>query len=339
MRHRIERILRSSGLLLALLLGATPWAQAQVAVPELAPAAVRLLNTRFPVGPTQITPISPMSNIVPENPAALQWGSPSRIGGGVLQGDMSDLGDGTSNHYRGKFAGLRWVKQRVALAADTLDYSVQLTNLSGVVTDVEHKKQSVALSFSLPESLAWGVGSRSLTFDDKNGVTPSRIDSSGWNLGLSWRIGQILFLGAGLGHDTASLVIPPPAIFVGDAERDYHMEGIGLRGTGAVQWHLEADSFHTETFVDSNGNPHLPGYDMTLYTAEVQIGAWLFGYAKHALSDLKGTNHVNGYTVDFGLAPFSGLAITGRSELTRRESMGTTLAHERVTSAAILWQF
>jgi len=338
--------MRKRLVMLALLLAAAAnWAQAQVAVPELVPAGVRIFNSRFQIMGSTISFINPMLSIVPENPAALQWGSPSRIGAGALKGDMSDVGDGDSSTYKGSFAGFRWIKQRVALAADSMHYDVHLANSGGTLTDLARQRQSVALSFSLPQSLAWGLGSRSLKYEETK-PSSSSIDSSGWNFGLSWRIGQILFIGAGVGHDNASLVLPPapPAGFVGDAQRDYRMAGLGLRGNGSVVWHLEADSIHHDAFVDGSGKPHLPGYDLALYVAEVQFGNWLFGYSQHAIKDLPPSGQpssfrVNGYTADFGYAPFKGITITGRTELSRREMHGMQLAFERIRSAAVLWQF
>ncbi len=343
-RHIALLALLLALLLTALLTGAAPWVQAQVAVPELVPAAVRVLNSRFPINATNSL-VNPMSSIVPENPAALQWGAPSRIGGGVLQGDKRDIVDGDSTHYRGSFAGFRWVKQRVALAADTLDYSVDMEKPVGSPAHLERKEQAVALSFSLPEWLAWGVGSRSLTARE-GGPSATRVDSSGWNFGLSLRLGQILFVGAGLGHETASANLPPPpppapAIpFVGDIERDVRMVGIGLRGTGSLVWHLEADSIHRDPFQDGGGVPRLPGHDLTLYVGEVQFGNWLLGYSNYSAKDLQPIGfQVSGYTVDFGLAPFSGLTLTGRSELTHQVAGSLQTSSERINSVALMWQF
>jgi len=198
------------------------------------------------------------------------------------------------------------------------------------------------MSFSLPESLAWGVGSRSVTLDG-SGPNTSHVDANGWVFGLSLRLGEHFFAGAGLGHDTASANLPPggglPA-FVGDLERDQRMVGIGLRGNGSVVWRLEADSFHREDYRDGLGGLHLPGYDLALYSAEVQFGNWLFGYAAYDASDFQPLGaRIKGYSVDFGLAPFGGPTLTGRSELTRQEIGGAQTSLERINSVALLWQF
>lgn len=333
----MRRILWSVAFLAVALPGWAPLAAGQVAVPEIAPAGVRIFSSR--------QPIAPMVGIVPENPAALQWGAPSRLTVGSLQGKQGDAIDGTATAYDGSLAGFRWVELRVALAAEAADFAVDFPVRDGVTPRLEREQRTLALSFSWPESLAFGIGSeqgrrRTVIGPPPAGGVVEEFESDGWVTGVSWRIGQGFFLGAGYGNEELTRIAPLPEVV---GERSHTMYGIGLRGTGWLVWHLEADFFRRED-VEVAGVPVQPGqgYELTLFNAEAIWGAWLFGVAAYEAQPLNpppGNPKVEGYTVDFGLVPFSGLTVSGRFEHSEQSTDTFESAKEEINSVVIGWQF
>ncbi|HKI97612.1 MAG TPA: hypothetical protein VKB51_03960 [bacterium] len=323
--------MRKTVALLALLLAyGTPWARAQVAVPEIGPVAVRLYDSR--------EAITPSNNIVPDNPAALQWGAPSRIAGGTLNGHKSDQVDGKSTSYKGTFGGLRWVEQRTSIAVAGLDYKVDFP--AGAPTPhLERHLSSGAIAFSVPTTLAWGFGVTHLNATTIPGSPVQETDARGWTLGASWRLSEGFFLGAGYGKEKATLSNPPLAQ-TGQFDRSHNMVGIGLRGGGTLVWHLEVDRLHRDDYKDNTGFVVLPGYDQSLYTAEGILGSWLFGYAGYTI-DGQGPNQsrVQGYSADFGYAPLNGLTLTWRYENSKHSIAGLQVSSESLNSVALAWQF
>lgn len=315
----------------------TAWAApaaAQVAVPEIAPAGVRIFSSR--------QPIALMNSLVPENPAALQWGTPSRISAGSIRGDKEDRFDGTSTGYNGTFAGLRWVREDVGLAVETAELEVDFPSQGSFAPRLEKSQRTAALSFTAPQWQAFGIGavsSRQRTVSPPSGQI-EEIETDGWVAGVSWRLGESFFVGAGYGGDELTRIVPQPEA---QAERNHFMYGLGLRSGGALVWHLEVDYFKRED-AESGGVPIQPGrgYELTLVNAEAIWGVFLFGYAGYEASPLDPgplNRRVEGYTADFGLAPLGGLAITGRLERSEVLNDVGTIATEEIVSGAVSWQF
>jgi len=309
-------------------MAAAGWAQAQVAVPELVPGGFRIVDSRFP--------IAPIGSMVPANPGALQWGAPSRISLGALRGHKLDQVDGNSLSYDGSYAGLRWIRPRVALAAESLDFAVDFPGVAPA-PHVEKRQGSLALSFSWPDSLAWGISSTSHAYQTVSpGPVLETLDGESWTAGLSWRLGESFFLGAGFGKDEGQLT----GAFVGTVTRDHNMVGIGLRGGGALVWHLEADLFHRDDYKDNAGAVQKPGYDLTLVTAEGIWGNWLLTYSVHDATANAVPDAFKGYVIDFGYAPLTGLTVTWRSEHSKHTGLGgAEVSAESADSIAISWGF
>lgn len=318
------------GVLAALLGLCVPLAQAQVATPELAPAGLRVYDSRFP--------ISPMINIVPENPAAMQWGAPSRIGVGLLDGNKSDAFDGVSSSYDGNFGGFRWVRQRFSLGAETGGFTVEFPGAPPLAR-LEKKQSSFALAFSWPESLAIGLATHKWTDDTLSppGGQRDTLEFSSWTAGLSWRLGETFFVAGAFGQEDFQRTFPAVP---GTEGRDHYMAGLGLRGGGTLIWRLEVDTFHHDDFKDPVNMGFAPGYDLNQFSAEGILGGWLLGGAAY---DLKGLQpmapSISGYSLDVGYAPLTGLTLTWRYEHSEKNAGGTPISKEELNNAVVTWQF
>jgi len=312
-------------LVAALVMTGATWAQAQVAVPDLVPGGVRIMDSRFP--------IVPLGSAVPANPAALQWGAPSRISVAGLQGDKNDVNDGNADSYHGTYVGLRWIRPQVALAAEALDFFVDFPGAPA--PHLEKKQSSLALSFTTPDSLAWGISSSSLstkTISPPGGAIDT-LDSQSWTFGLSWRLGENFFIGGGYGKDEDDFT----GVFTGSGRRAHNMVGLGLRGGGNLIWHLEVDSFHRDDY-DVVG-PQPAGYDLNVVTAEGILGNWLLSVSAHDASALVVNDTVSGYVIDIGYAPLTGLTVTWRFEHDVHKQGATQLSTEEANTLLISYGF
>lgn len=319
------------GLLALLLAWGAPWAWAQVAVPEIGPGSVRTYDSRLTVLPS--------NSIVPENPAALRWGGPSRVVAGGLRGAASTATAGGSTSYNGTFAGLRAVGQMGAFAASTTHTTVKFP-VAATLPRREKWMDSLALAFSYPGQLAWGVSATHYHADSTPGYPPiasiNQEDSHGWTAGFSWRMGEHLFLGGGYGEDKADL----KGAYTGRTDRRHGMVGVGLRGGGTLVWHLEADRFRYDDNTDPAGLVRLPGYEVTQYTAEGILGSWTLTYSGYKLQDTTGpAPQVQGYSADFGFTPLYGLNLAWRFEHSDSTDNGTKVASQEVNALTVAWLF
>lgn len=319
-------------LLVLLLAGGASLCLGQVAVPEIGPGSVRVYDTR----PT----VLPSNSIVPENPAALRWGSPSRVVVGGLRGHASTATQGASTRDDGSFSGFSLVGQAGAVAGESTHLLTQFPINGTTVPHVEKWLQSGALAFGAPETLAWGAGVTHFHADAVPGYPAAapitQADSHGWNAGLSWRAGEHLYLGGVYGEEKGFL----DGTFTGRVDRRHGALGVGLRGGGTIIWHLEADRIRYDDFLDRHGFVHLPGYGITQYTAEAMLGSWLFTYCGYTLKDSKGNApDVQGYTADFGYSPLSGFNLTWRYEHSDGTQQGTRVTAQALNALTLAWLF
>lgn len=317
--------------MMGVLLAAPAWAQ--VAVPELAPAAPRLYGS--------YSGLFGRTDIVPLNPGALQWGAPSRIGGGPLHGDVTidpaapGVPSETSSSAEGRFAGVRSVGERLSLAASLLDFDVSIAG-----NENNQSTRQWALSFQGLPDLGVGLAQASRkrrTFDGTVHATDS-YDSS--VVGASWRTGEHFFLGGAYGREVAHR--RENGVSLGKADRGLMMAGAGLRGGGGLLWHLEALTVRAQDFRDPQGFSVDQGY--ALNQATVEVGFWnlLFGYTAFNadVEEPGGTASVKGFTADAGIAPAIGLTITGRYEANEYEAPdGSVTIQDKVASGAVTWQW
>lgn len=331
------------GVMAVLMAAWAPWAHAQVAVPELAPGATRIFSSQLP--------IPAMTSFVPENPAALQWGAPSRFGGGMMRGHKSHLLDGDSSSDDGTLVGFRLVSMSLAVAGESMDMAVDFpATASGGEAHHEKSQSALAVSFAWPDWLAFGLASQqsSLRVRPSDAAALHGVDLNGWVAGASVKVGELLYVGGAYGRDEAKPAYVDPSV---TARGEQGMVGIALRKGGDFIWRLEADVIHRNDFKDDNDVKVLDGYELYLGSADIMWGNWLLGGTAYQSQDVVlngaqaaaiGTNPVvnlNGYTIDYGYAPLAGLTVTGRFEHSELTSDRIQISFEEINSLVITWQF
>ena len=299
--------------------------QAQVALPRIIPGAPRILNTRFP--------IEVGNTIIPENPAALQWGGPSRFGGGEIAGVSSHAVTQLEGDISGRFAGFRLVGETVALAGETIDISLE----SNFGFPVEKSAATLAFSFSWPESYAFGYSATSSELNETSlsGTTSAEFEKK--LFGVSWRMSDSWYIGAAAGTEEATLSLPSSSQ---NLKRDIFMSGIGFRHTGGVIWHMEISMTESDPFEDQTGALS-SGHLIRQGVLEAAFWNLVFGYTSFNLkgSGTRADETIEGFTLDFGYAPFSGFTVTGRFERSTYEASGFQVAIEETNALIVTLQF
>ena len=258
-------------------------AHAQVAAPELTPAAPRyyLSGLQGFNGAT----------LTPDNPAALQWGGPTRVAAGAVQ-LKEENAPAPEQTYKGYYGGLRWVSDRWGFGLEHLS----VKNDNGPVKETA---SSGHLSYQLLEGLALGAGLDRGKTDTGSGSA----DTEENTFGLSVNLKKVFFLGYAIGRDKYE----NSAGVTG--ARDTTLIGIAIRTEGTWRWHLAWDQLDKDNFDNNVGI----GFDATTLTVQLGAGNWLLG-AQQVKIDPKGsTSQFKANVIDFGWAPEkSGLTLTAR---------------------------
>lgn len=300
-------------------------AQAQVALPRIIPGAPRVLNARFPV--------EAENSFVPTNPAALQWGGPTRFGGGLIDGVSSHAISQMSGTIAGKFSGFRLVGETLAVGGQITDYTLE----SNYGFPSAKSASTLALSFRLPASFAYGysVTNSTLEMTDISQTTSTEFSKS--LLGFSIKMSENWYIGAAVGNEEETRTLPGP---LATLERDVRMSGIGFRSTGSVIWHMEASLVDSGDLVAMDGSKT---YGHLLKQGVLEVAFWdlIFGITSYnvAGSGTRNNETISGYTLDYGYAPFSGLTITGRFERSTYDANGYVIAVEEINSLVVALQF
>jgi hypothetical protein len=275
------------------------------------------------VAAPSLTPFS----FVTENPAAVQWGSPSRVGAGVSQAQA--LSDPTNpaqprarNNLSGGGGGLRWVGQVVSAAAE---YS-HADNAGTPHNEGEFSDDSrVALGLRLASFLTLGAGQVSQT------VRTFQLGVLGEDAheipqyGLSLRLGEWLFLGGAAGQDFVKhtdLLTPANGF---KTSRDVATYGAGIRTGGAVATHIEYYTVEHGKFAKKNLG--VTGRQTAgTGVAEFNFGGFLLGYATTHTTQDAAQPTIDNDRLDIGYAPFSGWTVVARGELAKLKFPQATAA-------------
>ncbi|MCZ6843727.1 MAG: hypothetical protein O7G32_12955 [SAR324 cluster bacterium] len=289
-------------------------AQAQVAVPKLAPLAPQINSNEF----------APRAFFVTLNPAAMQWGTPSRLGGGTFKGEIKNISPGTiqTTFFDGNYGGLRLVGENVSFAAQTISLKVDPPTIQ------ERKSQAAAIAFQIGQEWAFGLSGTSA----ERTLPALTLESDTVDLGLSWRVNESFFMGLSLGRQTRT---NPGA---GSSSRGVAKAGIAYRDGGDVQWHFEVFGiFRDEVSVTAPG-PFVPGVQTTGLTAEINILGFLISLTGLSTS-IDPNNEISSLIMDVGIAPNGGLAVLYHRE-TQSTKVGVGLEFETTTNAVSLaWLF
>lgn len=319
-------------LLMCLLLVIATSANAQVATTDLGPAALKFPHPQA-IGLNSTT-------LTPDNPAALAWGTPSRVAAGKAQGDVTDNNAGqTVLEFDGAFGGFRAVGETFGVAADT--YSVKDDVGANLTLD---KGSSLQVSVAPTEWLSFGIGAGTEETDSTL-IDPSSTRQEVDRLmgGATLRLGEIFYIGAGMTQEDATSPDDPLGqVFT----RDGTMFGVAVRTEGEWNWYLAADVIDLDDFPPVNpGQQGDGGIKLTTLTAQLRAD-WFFVGIQGGNIDISGnmntTTDVTTKVVDLGYAPLEGFNISARWQSTDVEDtdpVNPVDATVETTSLALAWMF
>lgn len=295
-------------------------AQAQVAVSELVPAAPRIID---------LEDVVPSASFVAANPAAMQWGAPSRWGLGTISGDRKQTAPsaGTATDFGGFYAGARVVSDEITFGVHLLEYSDE-TNAFNL--DADWNVVAGGVAFQSGDMIAFGASVERA--DNTRGG--NSFDFNTITLGISLNVTKDIFIGLALG--TEDITAPGES-----GDRSVQKYGIGYRTGGQAQYHLEAyivdreenAQFGSGAFSDSNE---------TVLVAEAIFGNFLVGASFIVISRDRSDEEISALTFDIAWAPKTGLALMFHQESTTAEDTTNAPATEFETSTtaiSIAWSF
>jgi hypothetical protein len=296
-------------------------AHAQVAVPSLVPSAPRIGDPVFDV---------PTVSFVTPNPAAMQWGSPSKWGGGQIRSERQQTlpaPPSPIDEFSGLYIGFRKVEKTITFAAELLE----LSDDTNVPRTADWDVLDGAVAFQSGDSIAFGVGM------DRTSTTTGTGNSLEFNtisLGMSIEVQSNVFIGFAIGTEDIS------STFNGDDDRSVQKYGVAYRKGGAINTHFElyaverdeADNFANE-FTDVS---------TIVGVAEFNISNLLLAASiSQTERDRIGIESAT-VTFDLGWAPKNGLAVMFHQEQTTTEDVNAVVTTEfetDTTAISIAFQF
>jgi len=299
------------------LLGAAGAASAQVAAP----------------------PLSPFS-FVTDNPAAMQWGKPSRIGAAYSKGELVTDPATVKDGSEGGSAGIRLVDRP---ASGALDYSrIESTTRPFGQSEYDDVLR-IALAISLGKQISLGVGQTNEQIET-GGVSGQLRDSLETPLyGVTLRPAEWFYLGGAGGkenikHDNLNF---PAANY--RTTRDVYLYGAGIRtagGDGAAEVHIEYYVKDRGKYADASvaGGRE----NSRTATGEFLVASFLAAIAVTHTERETGFPTSDENRVELGLVPQRGYALVVRGqETTDKFPAGASIATRRDTvyTLAIIYQF
>jgi len=284
---------------------------AQVAVPSMVPARPEVLDPGM-------LPLD--ASFTPENPAAMQWGTPSQVAYGVMEAEVrhKDFPNDDPDDFRGTYGGFRWVGQRFSLAAEDITLKDREPYF-----DIKQNTNSVALAFRYDDGLAFGLEtgrSEDRHFFPGAPIPPpdpsaGKTEVDRTTIGVSFRFWERLFLGIAQTRESWMIAItePPPAFRI-EQSRVVEKYGLGLRAGTTYRIHAEYDVISKEPF-EGPGEKH---QEEEREVAVLELKVWNFLVAgrattiRHLRERTPNTEIKAKYDVmamDYGWAPDDGLAI------------------------------
>lgn len=301
-------------------------AQAQVAAPSIVPA----LPTFFE------SPGLATAEFVTLNPAAIQWGGPTRIG--VSHSDSKRDESGSHRDFGAQAGGFRLVFQNTAIAAETSRFYDRERNRKQ-----NFETSSGAVSFKPFDWLAVGGGLGNGRRDEVVPPTDNTRKTQVSSYGASVRIGEMFFVGAAAGMDQLDKTdrSTTPATKTEEA-RPFQIYGVGIRRGGPVTFHIEYYTVHREPY--EFGTAKKEDVTAGVGVAELNWAGVLVGYRGFALEskDTGSKEKTTGAQYTLGWAPASGFAILAHliTADVKDDSSGTAVTIKKETrSASVVYQF
>ena len=294
-------------------------ANAQVAVPPLNPA---MPDIAAPPGQVQ-------AGFVTLNPAATQWGAPSRVGLGIVQAETGGEGQKTVD-FEGRYVGLRLVGEIFSVAAEAIEITSQ--NRKAQKLDIE--TANAALAGQVTKFLAVGGGySREITTDDS-----SEADEQKTTVGISFRWAEMFFVGAARGTEELDFKVTSTGSKF-DAKRDLTMVGAGVRLGGAVL-------VHAEYYVINRDPYKISGIEFNEKESQVgvlELGAlnFVLGYrlTNTTITDAGVETKLTVQSADLAWAPEEGFTVGIHVEDAEQKDDAGNITTTDVTAITITFQF
>jgi hypothetical protein len=250
-----------------------------------------------------------------ENPAAIKWGAPSRVGILAGTGTFKDNQGSPEFKFTGYSLGLRLVGNMFAVAAEASQLNSDDVVVAPITAHARFSSQDVQVAVQLGQSVALGVGQRTETtrLEYSSPFPPTTSGTSVESVtpvaGVSLRLGEYFFLGAAAGQEerTVTDLITNAGVA---AKRDVTKAGVGLRTGSTVLFHAEGYAIDKANFSTTAGPQD--GEQRTGATVEVIAGNVLLGYnAEHTTfkhsTDSNDTR--DSQFVAVGWAPRMGLSV------------------------------
>lgn len=306
-------------LFLLMVLAVHSLAHGQVAAPALPPSSPQV---DIP-GMT-----TPDATFAPENPGAMQYGAPSRFGLGQIRSRIKQetaLGNTTTTHVDGYYAGLRWATDSFAAGGEIVNLE-DSDNSSDYSADV----MNGAISFAVAKAIAFGAGLDTATIDSGNAQDKIR----GTILGFSLNFDEKLFIGLALGRDYLNR---DTGVDDFDSDRAVQKLGLAFRlGKTGQALHLEYYTISRDPHEDNNGF-EFDEQDSSHIVVEGNLGNWVLSghYADFQIDDMDGTTTV----AELGWAPKKGLAVMGHYERTLAKTDSGLDTDVQATAISLAYQF
>ncbi|MDH4225746.1 MAG: hypothetical protein OEW12_08885 [Deltaproteobacteria bacterium] len=274
--------------------------QAQVAVPSI---------------------ITATDDFVTNNPAAIQWGTPSRVGLSSINmaGQEDDKVTGikvpSSNFsVSGYNLGARIVKEHFAFAVQTSQLKVGVKAAPAYSQNIS--APALALSVDIGGMAAIGVGQGQLIKATKDTGKDESETTTTPMVGVSFKLANVIYLGAATGNDTLAFRDKlAPANDV-DAKRPFNTYGLGLRGGDKdFMYHIEYDAdFRKDYSISKPANSKADLKEVTRTgVAEIVVKNIALGLEG---SEKRTDNQPDNYTLSrtaayrVGWSPMEGFALT-----------------------------
>ena len=178
-------------------------------------------------------------SFVTDNPAVMQWGTPSRIGASYAQAQTVTDPTSVTDNFDGMGVGGRYVGPRFSAAADytRLDSSNTPYNTGAEY----HEIAQAALGVRLGDHLALGIGQQNDTqrVPAQPGVSAVRHNHETPQVGLSIRLGEWFFLGGSDGTESSKFEDLAASTNNMNTSRDVYTYGAGIRTGGSILTHCE----------------------------------------------------------------------------------------------------
>ena len=275
------------------------------------------------------------AEFVTTNPAAMNWGAPSRVGIGMGR-DASNAPGGPESKVNGTFGGIRGVFSGGAAALEGFS-----TKSDDPTFEEKQRYLSLGLALGIGPRAAIGVSGTSLKIDKTvPSVADQTIEFSDGKLGGSLRLGEVFYVGVSYDRADVDLTdhITGASGKIGTIETTAW--GVGLSGGKELRGHIE---FHRE---DAETKPDLPGATTT--KSVTTVGVLEAGYQSlvvgvQAERDYDADTFVtkDSTTLALAYAPLSGgisVQIEGGTGSTK-DATGTKTKESRHRAITLLYLF